>query len=257
VRPRKSGPPPPEPDWAWFFDIDGTLVEIAHSPEGIVVHDDMPPILDTLHFLTGGAVALITGRSIADVDRLLPLQGMAIAGQHGLEIRSASGDETIHHHRADSLTHVRSHLLEAVARHPGLMAEYKGLSIALHYRHTPTLAGYAHRLMRSLRARYVPNFVILKGKRVVELKPAGKDKGVAIAELMRDPPFAGRIPVFIGDDVTDEPGFKVVNRMGGHSIKVGSGRTSATWRMDDVRSLRQWLRAGMNSLVEEFAAWNA
>lgn len=214
----------------------------------------MPPILDRLHFLTGGAVALITGRAIADVDRLLPLQGMAVAGQHGHEVRFADGDESILHHHAVSLDQVRSHLLDAVGRHPGLIAEYKGLSIALHYRHAPKLAGYAHRLMRSLRARYAPNYVILKGKRVVELKPAGKDKGVAIRELMKQPPFEGRIPVFIGDDLTDEIGFKVVNRMGGHSIKVGPGRTNATWRITDVRSLRAWLRTGMNALVEEFSS---
>ncbi|MGK2962439.1 MAG: trehalose-phosphatase [Gemmatimonadaceae bacterium] len=234
-------------NWAWFFDIDGTLVEIAPSPDRIVVHRDMPPLVRKLHTQAGGAVALITGRSIADADRVLPLRKMAIAGQHGLEVRSADGTMSMHRVRSGNLTQVRLKLLEAVARHEGLMAEYKGLSIALHYRHAPRLAGYAHRMMRSLRSRYVPDFIIQKGKRVVELKPAGKDKGVAIEELMLDPPFAGRIPVFIGDDATDEHGFKVVNKMGGHSVKIGPGRTNARWRLRNVESLREWLRKGMDS----------
>jgi trehalose 6-phosphate phosphatase len=149
------------------------------------------------------------------------------------------------------------HLLDAVAKHPGLIAEYKGMSIALHYRHSPALASYAHRLMRKLKQRYVPDFMIQKGKRVVELKPAGTDKGVAIAEIMSEPPFAGRTPVFVGDDATDELGFKVVNRMGGHSIKIGSGRTNAKWRLKNVRSLREWLDAGTNPLLETAHAVNA
>ena len=249
-RGRRPAPPSPQADWAWFFDIDGTLVEIAHSPEGIVVHDDIPPLISRLYFLAGGAVALITGRAIADVDRLLPMHGMAIAGQHGLEIRSADGTMSTHPVRAASLNNVRAALVEAVNRHPGLVAEYKGLSIALHYRRVPALASYAHRLMRKLRQAYVSDFVIQKGKRVVELKPAGKDKGIAIDELMKQPPFSGRIPVFVGDDVTDEMGFRTVNRMGGHSIKIGPGRTSAKWRLRNVKALREWLSAGTESLSE-------
>jgi trehalose 6-phosphate phosphatase len=254
---RKGGPPSPEANWAWFFDIDGTLVEIAQTPEAIVVHDDIPPLISRLNLIAGGAVALITGRAIADVDRLLPMHGMTVAGQHGLEIRTATGDLTTHPVRAESLNKVRAELLDAVAKHPGLIAEHKGLSIALHYRHAPALASHAHRLMRTLKQRYVPDFVIQKGKRVVELKPAGKDKGVAIAEIMSEPPFAGRTPVFIGDDVTDELGFKVVNRMKGHSVKIGTGRTNAKWRLKDVKSLRNWLQAVTGPLLETAQAADA
>ena len=237
-------------NWAWFFDIDGTLVEIAHTPESIIVHDEMPPLLGRLHFLTAGAVALITGRAIADVDRLLSLRGITIAGQHGLEIRLASGETYAHATEEESLTKVRSALIDAVARHPGLVVEYKGLTVALHYRDVPRLAGYAHRLMRGLRDQHVPDFVLQRGKRVVELKPAGRDKGVAIAELMQTEPFIGRTPVFVGDDITDENGFRAVNAAGGHSIKIGRGRTSARWRIRDVTTLREWLRAGMDAATE-------
>ena len=105
--------------------------------------------------------------------------------------------------------------------------------------------------MRALRSRYVPDYAILKGKRVVELKPAGKDKGVAIRELMATYPFAGRRPIFIGDDATDELGFGVVNAMGGISVKIGHGRTNAGFRLGNVKALRDWLRSGMPTPVEE------
>jgi trehalose 6-phosphate phosphatase len=250
LRGKKGAPPSPEADWAWFFDIDGTLVEIAQSPDAIVVPGYLSPLITRLSYLSNGAVALITGRAIADVDRMLPLRGIAIAGQHGLEIRSPDGSILTHPVRAERLNAIRMALLEAVATHPGLITEYKGLSIALHYRHAPALASYAHRLMRTLRDRYAPDFVIQRGKRVVELKAAGKDKGIAIKELMNDSPFAGRVPVFVGDDVTDELGFKVVNRMGGHSIKIGPGRTNAKWRLKDVKSLREWLTDSTDVLVD-------
>jgi trehalose 6-phosphate phosphatase len=244
---RKGRPPRARVDWAWFFDIDGTLLEIASSPWGVVVDSDLPPLVRSLHELTGGAVALITGRSIEGVDQLLPLEGMVVAGQHGLEIRSAAGVVSAHGERERMLDHVRDDLQAVVARHPGLVLELKGLTIALHYRHAPRLAGYAHRVMRDLRSRYVPGYGILKGKRVVELAPAGKDKGIAIQELMGTYPFAGRRPVFIGDDVTDEDGFRVVNAMDGISVKVGPGRTSARFRLDDVKSLRDWVRSGVEA----------
>ena len=254
TRRRKPPPPAPERDWAWFFDIDGTLVEIAQTPDSIVVPGDLTPLISRLSWLFDGAVALITGRAIADVDSVLPLQGIAIAGQHGLEIRSSNGSTATHAVRAERLNCIRTALLEAVEKHPGLIAEYKGLSIALHYRHAPALASFAHRLMRELRGRYAPDFVIQRGKRVVELKPAGRDKGVAIAEMMSDAPFSGRVPVFVGDDVTDEIGFKVVNRMGGHSIKIGPGRTNATWRLKNVKALRSWLQESTANLVDAHEA---
>lgn len=238
-------PPPPRPDWAWFFDIDGTLVEIASTPWGIVVDDDMPKLMRRLNAYAGGAVALVTGRAIDAVDDLLPLPAMPIAGQHGLEVRTATGKRLIHAREADNLAHVRELLEAAVQRHPALILEHKGLSLALHYRDAPRLAGYSHRLMRLLLRTYLPDFDIQKGKRVVELKPAGKDKGIAIRELMMDAPFAGRVPVFVGDDVTDEIAFRTANEMGGHSIKIGSGSTDARWRLGDVVSLRRWLMTAL------------
>src|SRR2546426_4251134 len=118
------------------------------------------------------------------------------------------------------------------------------LSLALHYRRAPRLGGYAHRLMRSLAARIGSQYCVQTGKRIVEMKPAGKDKGVAVLEFMQEEPFRGRTPVFIGDDTTDEYGFATVNRLHGHSVKVGAGRTVAHWRLRDVDAGRAWLAAG-------------
>jgi len=119
--------------------------------------------------------------------------------------------------------------------------EHKGLSLALHYRRAPRLGGYVHRLIQSLAPSLGPEFRIQPGKRIVEVKPAGKDKGVALVEFMAEEPFRGRTAVFVGDDLTDEYGFEAVNRLGGHSIKVGAGRTAARWRLAHVRAVREWL----------------
>lgn len=228
-------------EWAYFLDIDGTLLELAPSPDEIHVDEQLAQLVERLHAWTGGAVALITGRSIADVDRIFPLQGMAIAGQHGVELRTPDGHLSVHHAPLEGLEAVRNRLAKVTERHPELLAEFKGVSVALHYRAAPRLAGYAHRLIRKLQSNFLPGHVVQRGKRVVELKPAGKDKGIAITELMQEAPFAGRLPVFLGDDSTDELGFTVVNELGGHSIKVGKGPSSASWRLENVAAVRRWL----------------
>ena len=234
-------PPPADLNWAWFFDVDGTLVEIAATPSSVVVNHDLPHIISRLHELTGGAVSLITGRAVADVERFLPLPGVAVAGQHGLEMRSASGGIALRTASRADFHAIESELARVASRHTGLIVEDKGESIALHYRRAPKLAGYAHRLMRKLQSTHGRDLVIQKGKRVVELKPSSADKGSAITELMLTAPFKGRVPAFVGDDVTDESGFKLINEIGGHSIKVGSGRSVAKWRLHDVTAVREWL----------------
>jgi trehalose 6-phosphate phosphatase len=237
-------PPIPARDWAYFFDLDGTLVDIADSPSGIVADDQLRQLLIALHHSAAGALAIITGRSIVDVDALFPALRFAAAGQHGLERRDAAGRHSSHSTVSVGLERARRRLLEQVERHPGLLLEDKGLSLALHYRQAPRLAGFAHQLVHRLQADIGDEYTVQAGKRVVELKPAGKDKGAAILDFMHEPPFAGRVPVFIGDDSTDEYGFIMVNHMGGHSVKVGPGRTIARWRLNDVPSVLGWLRAG-------------
>ena len=244
-RRRTRQPPPAQTSWAWFFDIDGTLVELAQVPWGIVLDDEMAAVIESLRLLSGGAVALVTGRKIEEVDRLLPLDSLPIAGQHGLEVRRDDDlvlDEPDETNELTPLVHV---LEREVARHPGLMLERKYPCIALHYRARPRLGGYANRLIRTLRDTYAPSYTIQKGKLIVELRPSGKNKGAAVTQFMAHAPFAGRRPVFVGDDLTDEDAFKVVNELSGVSVKMGSGSTEAEFRLRGLRELRDWLASGI------------
>jgi trehalose 6-phosphate phosphatase len=233
--------PAPRSEWAYFFDIDGTLVDIAPSPSEIVVERELQAQICDLYEATGGALALISGRSLSDVDSIFRDTSLPVAGQHGLERRSSRGRITRHDAPLEKLDFARARVAEAIAAHPDLLLEDKGLSLALHYRSAPSLASFAHRTMRGIAAAIGPAFTLQSGKRVVELKPSGKDKGDAVRDFMKEAPFVGRTPVFVGDDVTDEHGFAVVNSMGGHSIKVGGGPTAARWRLPNVRAVRLWL----------------
>jgi trehalose 6-phosphate phosphatase len=240
---RRSPLPPPQRNWAYFFDIDGTLVDIADSPGAVRLGHDLRRLIEELHRASGGAVALISGRSLTDIDRLFPGTRLPAAGQHGIERRDAAGVIVQHAVPTRHLEWAREKMTVAAAGKPGLLMEDKGLSLALHYRRAPRLAGYAHRLTRSVLRRVGAQYCIQTGKRVVELKPAGKDKGVAVREFMQEAPFQGRMPVFVGDDATDEYGFAIVNRLRGYSIKVGRGPSAARWRLPDVESVQRWLRS--------------
>jgi trehalose 6-phosphate phosphatase len=231
-------------DCAYFLDVDGTLIDFAQTPAGVTIGRALLGLVEALRSSSGGALALITGRSIEDVDRLFPGLRLPAAGQHGLERRRADGSTVCHGARTPSLDAARVTLTSVVERHPALVVEDKGLSLALHYRRAPALAGLAHRVMHSLQHELGERFIVHRGKRVVEIAPAGRDKGAAIAAFMREVPFRGRTPVFLGDDVTDEFGFSVVNAMGGHTIKVGPGRSVAGWRLANVRAVLQWLEHG-------------
>jgi len=230
--------------FAYFLDIDGTLVDFADAPTAVRIDPALPRLVEALYQSSGGAVALITGRTLGDADRLFPSRQLPIAGQHGHERRLADGRVSRHRVHPEALDAARRVLRGVVERHPQLLLEDKGLSLALHYRRAPRLASYAHRSMRSLRATLGEQYRVQHGKRVVELVPAGRDKGAAIGAFMREKPFRGMRPVFIGDDVTDEYGFAMVNRLGGHAIKVGPGRTAAGWRFANVRAVLRWLERG-------------
>jgi trehalose 6-phosphate phosphatase len=253
-RTRNEALPHPDPSWAFFIDIDGTLVEFADSPAGIRFGQELVHLLERLSRATGGAVALISGRSIAQMDRLFDGFRPAAAGQHGTERRDAAGRISRHELPLDRLVPVRARLAEAEARHPGLLLEDKGLSLALHYRRAPRLGGYAHRLLRGVQRQLGPEYGVQRGKRVVELKPAGRHKGMAVLEFMGEPPFHGRIPVFLGDDDSDEVAFAVVNELGGYSVKVGRGSTLAHWRLRGVQEVRAWLSHQMPARAPARAA---
>jgi trehalose 6-phosphate phosphatase len=228
---------------AYFLDIDGTLVDFADSPDAVKLAPELSALVDALYESSTGAVALITGRSIADADRLFGRR-LPIAGQHGHERRSASGVVTRHRISPRALDPARHALGPIVERHPELLLEDKGLTLALHYRRAPHLMSPAYRVMHAVQKSLGDQYCVHRGKCVVELAPAGRDKGLAIRAFMQEVPFRGNPPVFIGDDVTDEHGFAMVNRLGGDSIKVGRGPTVAKWRLPSVAAVLAWLEHG-------------
>lgn len=234
--------------WAYFLDVDGTLLDLAETPEGIEVDAGLLHLLEQLFLSCGGAVALISGRALSDLDLRLGQVLMPRAGQHGLERRDAAGRLWLHPAPPEAKRTIHQALQPILRKYPGLLLEDKGLTVALHYRRAPQLAAYAHRLMRRLVAETGGVLELQCGKRVVEAKPAGFDKGSAVVEYLAEPPFRNRLPVFIGDDLNDEHGFAAVNEAGGISIKVGKGRTCASHRLADVAAVRRWL-AG--ALVEQ------
>jgi trehalose 6-phosphate phosphatase len=233
--------PPFSTDWAFFLDIDGTLLDIAETPDAVHLAAPDRRLVAALHRAAHGAVALISGRPIAGIDELFAPPRLPAAGQHGVERRDARG--RIHRLSVDAsrLRSAVAPIRELAARHSGLIFEDKGYSVALHYRLAPQLTEEAHRAVLAAAADLGGAFEAQHGKMCIDLKPAGRDKGIAVEEFMHEAPFAGRMPVYLGDDLTDEHAFRVVNRLGGHSIKVGEGATRARWRLATARDVRVWL----------------
>ena len=238
---RPGPPPPPRLDWAYFLDVDGTLIDIADTPDAVHVDDALLALIARLQRASGGAVALVSGRALSFLDHRLGALHLPVAGQHGLERRDASGRVWMHAAPPAARSAIKAALAPVLARHPGLLLEDKGLTLALHYRLAPQLAAYAHRLMARLAAAANAGLEVQRGRRVAEIKPAGVDKGAAVAAYLAEPPFARRRPVFIGDDLNDEHGFAEVNRLDGISIKVGKGASCARYRLADVAAVRRWL----------------
>ncbi len=224
-----------------FLDVDGTLLDITERPLATRVDPDLRRLLRELFEVTGGAMALISGRSVADIDRLFASSRFCVAGQHGGERRDAAG--RLHRRQLPDarLRKAVDQLRRMVAEHPGLVLEEKGMSLALHYRLAPDLGAQVGDVMRGLLEDRGEEFEVQAGKMVFEIKPGGRDKGTAIVEFMEEKPFRGRLPVFIGDDLTDEFGFELVNRTGGYSVKVGGGMSAARVRFADARAVRAWL----------------
>jgi trehalose 6-phosphate phosphatase len=240
----RRAPPPLAADCALFLDIDGTLLELAATPDRVHVDAHVVALLPALAARLDGALALITGRAIDDADRLFRGLRLPIAGQHGCERRAADGTLHVHAPAPVGLEQVRADFRRLARSHAGLLLEDKGSTLALHYRQAPRLAGHVHRAARARLATAIAEGAALRlqtGKGLVEIKPDGRDKGTAIAEYMAEPPFAGRVPVFVGDDRTDEYGFDAVASMGGWGVKVGRGPTRAAYNLPSVATVRRWL----------------
>jgi trehalose 6-phosphate phosphatase len=242
--------PPLQDDWAWFLDVDGTLLEFAEQPDAVVVPVDLRQLLQTVAAFAQGALALVSGRPVAALDRLFAPLRLPLAGQHGAERRDAQGVL----HRLDAtlanLDHARDELRVMAAGIRGVLLEDKGMTLALHYRRAPDRAPELRAAMRALLLSLGDEFVLMEGKCVLELRPTGKDKGLAVRDFMSEPPFRGRTPVFVGDDVTDEDGFAVVSALGGHAVKVGPGDSLAPWRLADAAQVRTWLTAWADAVCK-------
>lgn len=244
ARPRHlAAPPPLRTDCALFLDIDGTLLELAATPDRVQPDPDVIALLRVLAGKLDGALALSTGRAIVDADRLFPGLTLPIAGQHGCERRRVDGSTYVHPPPPQGLERLRAAIGAFVGRHEGLVLEDKGSTIAIHYRLVPQLAPHVHRTLRTLAAASGAAWTVQDGKKVAELRPADRDKGDAIVDFMDEAPFRGRRPAFVGDDHTDEHGFAAVVTMAGCAVKVGPGPTAANYRLADVAAVRAWLQS--------------
>lgn len=228
---------------ALFLDVDGTLIEIAETPHSVYVPDEVRALLVDLDRQLQGAIALISGRSIADLDGLFAPLRFCASGVHGCERREATGHIVRPDVPPEMLHEARLELQHFVAQRPGLILEDKGFGLAVHFRLAPQFGAEVIEKMQRVCRSLGPAFALQAGKLVLEIHPAGFTKGTSIAAFMQQAPFSGRLPVFLGDDITDEDGFKVVNEHGGISIKVGDAPTTlARRRLADVHEARRWLR---------------
>lgn len=227
---------------ALFLDVDGTLLEIAARPQAVSVPDDLRERLRALFVASGGAVALVSGRAIADLDRLFAPLALPSAGLHGFERRDARGTYRRQPMPSSAaLEAARAALLQLARRHSGLLVEDKRFALALHYRGAPGLEDTVLHATEEVAASVANDLELQRGKMVVELRPVGATKAHAVTAFLEEAPFRGRVPIFIGDDLTDEPAFDLVNRLGGLSVVVGARPSAARARLTDVAAVRGWL----------------
>ncbi len=227
---------------AVFLDFDGTLLNLMDRPDLVVVDGCLLYLLDELYVATAGATALVSGRSMDNLDALLTPLRLPLAGIHGAERRSADGSVKKIAIPATLVWHTRMALRLRLRRYTGLLIEDKGCAFAVHYRGAgPQVAMRLRVDMQALAVASGGVFDLLEGREVFELRPRSCDKGAALESFMSEPPFAGRFPIFIGDDQTDLAGFEAVGRVQGMAIAVGPRVTAPYW-LPDPAAVRAWLR---------------
>lgn len=236
--------------FALFLDFDGTLVEIAATPDAVVVMPGLPELLSGLRARLGGALAIVTGRPVAGIDQFLPGLSLDACGMHGLERRLA-GRTAFPDDLAD-LSPKIAQLRARLASHPGVIIEDKRVGVAVHWRTAPDAELDARAAIDDLARELGPAYKIQDGKAVSELVPARAGKGEGVRALMLSEPYTGRRPIFVGDDKTDEYGFAAVNDQGGISIKIGLGDTLANYRLSSTAAFRhvmeEWLANGVQAV---------
>jgi trehalose 6-phosphate phosphatase len=235
---------------AILLDVDGTLLDIAPTPREVIVPPDLPETLARVRDRLGGALALVSGRPIAEIDEFFaPLRLVAIGG-HGAEMRPVADGAAISGRAAPLDPIFRQRLKDIAAKHPGVLVEDKGYSIALHYRQVPKQGlALVHDVKHAYQAWADPSCELLAGKAVLEIKYAAFNKGSAVRQLMTYPPFKGRAPIFVGDDRTDEDAFKVVPEFNGQAMSVGRRLPGIDKYFERPGDVRHWL--GLMAEMEE------
>jgi trehalose 6-phosphate phosphatase len=239
-----SAPPQLDAQSALFLDVDGTLLEIAARPELVRVPQGLPALLARLSIQRQGALALISGRPLAQLDRLFRPWHGAAAGLHGLERRRADGivDRVLDLGSTMALDRLRPKLAALAAGQSGLRLEDKGGTVALHYRAVPQREAEIRALAEALQREAASVLRLIAGKMVVEFQPRSSNKGLAIAAFLTEAPFTGCRPIFVGDDTTDEDGFVEIRRRDGIGIRVGPPcPTAAGYRLPSVTAVLAWL----------------
>jgi trehalose 6-phosphate phosphatase len=240
--------PAPSLDWCLFLDVDGTLIELAETPFDIVAGEELKTLLQSVAERLGGALALVSGRSIEYLDALFRPLRLPAAGLHGVERRKASGLMHGASFTDSQLDRARAALALLVEAHAGTLLEDKGRTIAIHFRMAPQFEPELRQAVASIAAQLGPNYQVQPGSMMLEIKPRGFNKGSAVKAFLQEPPFSGRTPVYVGDDLTDIDGFRVVDDQGGISIAVGES-VQAQYHLDNPMAVRRWLD-GIAGLVD-------
>lgn len=229
-------------NWAMFLDFDGSIVDTALTPWSVHIPERLPPLLIALRQTMGGAVAIVTGRTIEQIDSYLGPILPAVAASHGLERRTAEGDIICPALPLDAVRRVRGLLEKFAARHSGVIVEDKINSVALHYRQAPLMKRACRDTLNDILKDHIKGWEIVESKFIYDIRPSGVTKGTAIEAFMNEAPFLGRTPIFCGNDLTDEDGFAAVNARGGVSIRVGTqSHTLAQVQVATVTELLNWL----------------
>ncbi len=226
---------------AILLDIDGTIIDMAPTPQSVVVPTPLLETLRELLALTGGALALVTGRVMANVDELFAPLKLPCIGGHGAEMR-ISGANPPQRKGAELSVALKKQVAAAVTVDPRIIVEDKGASFAVHYRLAPAQGTLVKNTIAAILDRTAaPQPEMLCGKAVIEIKPRDFNKGLAVRELMNIPPFAHRIPVFLGDDVTDESVLSVLPDLGGRGYSVGRRMEGTLGAFRSPQDVRDWL----------------
>jgi len=239
---------PPPAEAALLLDLDGTLLDIAPTPDSVVVP---PGLLDTLRRLRrhlGDALAVVTGRPIAQIDGLLADVPYAVAGEHGGAVRHQPGGPIVRPALPDPPVEWVIEAADIVERHPGALLEQKQRGFVFHYRQVPERGPALREAALALIAPEADRFQVLEASMAWEVRPRGVDKGVAVEALCADAPFASRRPIFVGDDVTDEDGMRAARKLGGAGLRVDEAFGSP-------EGVRTWLRQSAEALDAGRARW--